>query len=629
MTEAYWDEFGNSVIAGQCIGSGGEGEIRELLGDRRRVAKIYHPHSPLGSRHGAEAKLTAMAAAASEELRAIAAWPLSVIREKSDGRGCGFLMPRVDGREIHDLYQPKARAKHFPTADWKFLVYVARNLAAALEVLHNHRVVVGDFNQRNVRVTSDGLVTFVDCDSFQFQSATGARFPAAGVAVQEYTPPELQGRDLRDILRTPQHDSFALAVIIFQLLFLGRHPFLPARADAAESPSFASMIRDGTCLLEQPDPAVPPPGSRGIPRRVKSLFLDSLVADHGKARPAATDWRVAMEVLLLQLRRCDIDRGHVFFTGLENCPWCALRGAYDPFASVGLQQWLLEYRDEFGRQAKQFRERLNRLTAIPPVVRVPNFTASPRPLPTAVEDAFVKLKNASPWRLIPLSKETGAIRAEVGSRRWALESTTRQVVALCSEHELLRARAAASFEDLRRNADAELRALSELLEDLKRALAAKQAQQREEELREFLRGNRVADARNALQIPLVAVSMLERYAGIVTAADISEDCMRTKKIPKIGPRRKAALLRWRSRLEEDFRPRGLLPDVVLAAIKKEAMAKRASIENEIARIIGRGEALHKEHHRKFAELHKKIEIAAASTAQAKADWDWVASLESI
>ncbi|NJM53317.1 MAG: hypothetical protein HC846_07920, partial [Blastocatellia bacterium] len=37
--------------------------------------------------------------------------------------------------------------------------------------------------------------------------------------------PELQGIDLSEVEREKKHDNFGLAVIIFQLLFLGRHPF--------------------------------------------------------------------------------------------------------------------------------------------------------------------------------------------------------------------------------------------------------------------------------------------------------------------------------------------------------------------------------------------------------------------
>jgi len=49
------------------------------------------------------------------------------------------------------------------------------------------------------------------------------------VRISTHLPPELQGRPLHGIVRTVDHDSFGLAVIIFQLLFMGRHPFSGTR----------------------------------------------------------------------------------------------------------------------------------------------------------------------------------------------------------------------------------------------------------------------------------------------------------------------------------------------------------------------------------------------------------------
>ncbi len=40
-----------------------------------------------------------------------------------------------------------------------------------------------------------------------------------------YQPPELYGRSYAGLERTPDHDRFGLAVLIFQLVFMGRHPW--------------------------------------------------------------------------------------------------------------------------------------------------------------------------------------------------------------------------------------------------------------------------------------------------------------------------------------------------------------------------------------------------------------------
>ena len=45
------------------------------------------------------------------------------------------------------------------------------------------------------------------------------------VGKPEFTPPELQGRLFAHLDRAPEHDLFGLAVLIFQLLMEGTHPF--------------------------------------------------------------------------------------------------------------------------------------------------------------------------------------------------------------------------------------------------------------------------------------------------------------------------------------------------------------------------------------------------------------------
>ena len=71
-------------------------------------------------------------------------------------------------------------------------------------------------------------------DSFQV-SADGKTYRCEG-GFPEYTPPELQGVAFRDVDRAQDHDCFGLAIVIFQLLFMGRHPFSGAYLGAGEMP---------------------------------------------------------------------------------------------------------------------------------------------------------------------------------------------------------------------------------------------------------------------------------------------------------------------------------------------------------------------------------------------------------
>src|SRR5213080_3507699 len=166
-----------------------------------------------------------MAHVSDAALTSIAAWPIGTLHKTSSGPLVGFLMPKVSGyRPIHELYSPAQRKFCFPKADWAFLVHTARNVASAVAGIHARGYVLGDINQGNVLVAPNATVTLIDCDSFQVR-VNGRHF-LCEVGVPEFTPPELHGRGtFSGVIRTPNHDAFGLAVLIFHLLFMGRHPF--------------------------------------------------------------------------------------------------------------------------------------------------------------------------------------------------------------------------------------------------------------------------------------------------------------------------------------------------------------------------------------------------------------------
>ncbi len=119
-------------------------------------------------------------------------------------------MAKVVNREpIHKLYSPAHRKQDFPKAAWDFLLYVARNTAAAFSTLHAQGHVIGDVNQGNVVVGADSKVTLIDCDSFQIRASNTLHLCEVGVP--HFTPPELQGTSsFASTQRTENHDNFGL-----------------------------------------------------------------------------------------------------------------------------------------------------------------------------------------------------------------------------------------------------------------------------------------------------------------------------------------------------------------------------------------------------------------------------------
>ena len=193
------------------------------------LAKVYHKPTPEQAD-----KLAAMIAnppvdPTAKQGHVSIAWPLQRLFAE-DGGGCvGFVMPCVDKvLSLFDVYNPKSRLQTWPLFHYGYLLRTARNLAVAVHALHASGYVLGDLNESNVLVNGQTLVTVVDTDSFQVRD--GGRVFRCTVGKPEYIAPEIQSASFADIDRTPEHDDFALAVLIFQLLMQGR-----TRSPAASS----------------------------------------------------------------------------------------------------------------------------------------------------------------------------------------------------------------------------------------------------------------------------------------------------------------------------------------------------------------------------------------------------------
>lgn len=316
----FYDSKGKALELSERLGSGGEGTVYVCPRDRTMVAKIYHePISP----EKAE-KLRWMAENKDEQLLKVAAWVVDVLYDQPNGKVVGFLMPNVRAKEIHELYSLKSRRIHFPEATWTFLVHAAANLARAFYNLHKNDHVMGDVNHGNCVVLADGTVKLIDCDSYSISD--GARRYRCEVGVATHLAPELQGISLRGVVREKKHDNFGLAVIIFQLLFLGRHPFAgnylggedKTLEDSIREKRFAYGADEHTRGVKQP------PGTlslTAVPHRLTTLFERAFLTEN---RPEPREWIETLEDLKQHLKQCSLHPGHHFYENLTACPWCEL-----------------------------------------------------------------------------------------------------------------------------------------------------------------------------------------------------------------------------------------------------------------------------------------------------------------
>jgi uncharacterized protein YraI/serine/threonine protein kinase len=346
---SYHKQNGQPVILSSQIGSGGEAIVFSTSSDPNYVAKIYHQVSPLRT-----AKLQAMVAnPPTDPTRAQGhisiVWPTEIIYDPSN-ICVGLLMPRIDfaiSVPMLKLYNPKARVQKAPNFTWEYLLHTAKNLASVVEAVHVRGYVIGDLNESNLLVSNSARVTIVDCDSMQVSSPSGQVFLCT-VGKGEYLPPELQGANLDTVVRNPNHDNFALAILIFMLLMEGTHPFDGRWHGTGNQPSREENIQAGrsphVAAANISPPSYAPPFNI-LPPQVQALMIRCFGAGHynPSTRPTPGEWQYALESAEQHLAVCKVNDKHRYSQHLTSCPWCdrmrRFRG-HDPFPKPGQQSVL-------------------------------------------------------------------------------------------------------------------------------------------------------------------------------------------------------------------------------------------------------------------------------------------------
>ncbi len=321
QTEFY--VAGKRLELAKRIGKGGEGEVYLLSAEPKKAVKIY-----TGKRDDSrEAKVKAMVRLGLARTSSLVSFPEEIVTLRS-GSFAGFSMRLIEGyRPIHELYGVKSRKIYYPKADYRFLLRAATNTARAVGQVHSSSCIIGDLNHSGILVSDNATIALIDADSFQFQ-ANGKTYPCL-VGVPDFTPPELQGISLHGVIRTKIHDQFGLAVAIFQLLFMGRHPY-------------AGRQRDGDLTLDRLIArnlfAYSRIRANGVAPPVAVATLDdfpSEIADaferafglNAHQRPAAEEWVRLLQGLEGRLSRCASNQVHFYPTAAKSCPWCKMEAA--------------------------------------------------------------------------------------------------------------------------------------------------------------------------------------------------------------------------------------------------------------------------------------------------------------
>lgn len=335
--DTIYDEQRTPLTLGRLLKSGGAGSVFLIKERPLEVAKLYH--SDKGGQVY-ERKVRAMLElrpdlpdVEDKGVRQVQiAWPTGLLRDKAR-RFLGFTMPVLDVAATSDLehvlQERQAREEGLPTALGPKMT-LAANLAVMLAALHERQHYVVDLKPLNVRFYRKSLfIAMLDCDGFSIQGK-GERFLSEQVTT-DYLAAEFQQRGVASGEEEAQ-DRFALAVMVFQLLNSGLHPYsgrpngatlpsdLPGRIAAHLYP-YAQGKGDARIL---PSPVS---GHAAFPAELRDMF-DRAFANQARRRPTAAEWS---SLLLRYARRsngllvtCAKDGAHQHFDGMP-CAGCARR----------------------------------------------------------------------------------------------------------------------------------------------------------------------------------------------------------------------------------------------------------------------------------------------------------------
>lgn len=565
-----WLDENGAVELGRQIGRrGGEGSVFEVTGRAGVIAKVYH-EAPTPEK---VAKLNFLTRAVTPDLLRHAAWPAALLwDERRHPRG--FTMPFVQGKEIHSLFDRTERAVEFPAKGWDFLVHVARNCAVAFESVHAVGAIIGDVNEGNFLVGRDGIARLIDCDSYQVRH--GNTTWTCNVGVPFWTAPELQGKDFRNLERTANHDRFGLAVLIFKLLFMGRHPFAGIPTTHADI-MLEDMIERHLFAYSSQAPALgvrPPPFSlplTSLPESYRLLFDRAfLKGSENDARPHAKQWVQALDVLLRNLTQCAQDSSHKFPRNLSKCPWCEIARAGGPtfFIAVSLT---VPVQGTDIVSAWEAITRIQRITiAVTPLEQIKFPVVQPSPLPPGLKAVRPQFLIGSmliaaglilifSGALLPgliaimfgCGLVTGGLRgreygAEKARRFQFLEQKRKELAARHQELTRFTASLESDFDTKRGDAQKAYERLMRLDQERMAEVRKLEAAKRQLQLNEFLDHQLISH----VDIPglgPVKKSRLFHY-GIESALDIRPDMT----IPGFGPVNKGYLLAWRQSCEWRF-----------------------------------------------------------------------------
>lgn len=285
------------------------------------------------------------------------AWPQKILRDK-DNHFVGYVMS-LPQKSVNisamagGCNTPRAKAI-FPDYNWHDNLRTAANLARAVSYLHRRGCIIGDMDIRNIQISADCSVWFLNTDRFDLTDSLSGIHYRCCTGSEDYLAPELLGRDLNspNAVFTAQSDDFALAIHLFRLLMNNTHPFSGRYLDGSRNSVSYNRRPEHMALGRCPfvnryeDMTIPvgaPLLGEMMPATLVAAFRRTFDYDYSTVqekipeRTTAAQWRTHLQQYLNlfdspgERMQCSADPRHVYLNQLGKCGLCCANRRLEDF----------------------------------------------------------------------------------------------------------------------------------------------------------------------------------------------------------------------------------------------------------------------------------------------------------
>jgi hypothetical protein len=420
-------------------------------------------------------------------------------------------------------------------------------------------------------------------------------------------------------VRTSNHDNFGLAVIIFQMLFMARHPFSGRFLGTGEMPMeraiseyrFVYGTNAAAMQMERPPASL---GLNGVTQDLALLFerAFSRQGSQPNGRPRPDEWVIAPQDLEKHLRTCGVNSAHQFTDTLGSCPWCEI----EAITGAPLFQVLVMGSAQAGFTIAALWAKMNSVPDPGPSPPLPGLSGLTTTLsPAALElqgVGFGRKLTAGLLSLVGIPSRIHSLKTEIDRKagdardRWQKLQNNWENYTNSKEFQ-------DRLVDLR-NLRSEYDALPQKrLQELNKLEANKYRLQ----LNAHLDGCRIAHAR-IRGVGVAKKAMLQSY-GIETAADIVD--YRVLAVPGFGPKLLSTLKQWRDQQQRRFvfDPNKGIDQIAKNAVEQQILTEKADLERKFHEGLAKLSFGSNQIMTRRRAVLAQAEQAARDLAQAEAD----------